>query len=195
MSGLAWDCLDIPCEWKMWLGKKMDGQVNKYAIKGLFSLCGGFYMLFLQHCCISLSFAGISLCTALLRYHHSILELWSGLWLGQGNTFILFFFSHSFLDLLLRLRSFSKYIPPHIQTITFDSRILCYTKEFMVSLLHRCCECEISPNHYLSTPVLDSWCEVIFSTLDSSIQNTFSRSVVVCSSAALQTKTILPCSF
>lgn len=112
-------------------------------------------MLFLQHCCIS----GISLCTALLVYHHSILELWSGLWLGQGNTFI-YLSIYSVLDLLLRLRSFSKYIPPYIQTITFDSRILCYTKEFMVSLLHRCCECEISPNHYMSTPVLDSWCEV-----------------------------------
>lgn len=61
----------------------------------------------LQCCFISLRFASICLCTALLLSHHSILiRLSSGLWPGHCDALILFFFSHSVVDLLLCSGSF-----------------------------------------------------------------------------------------
>ena len=50
----------------------------------------------------------IGLCTALWRSHHSIsVRLRSGLWQDHCNTLILFFFTHSVVDLLLCLGSLS----------------------------------------------------------------------------------------
>jgi len=74
---------------------------------------------------------GICICTALLRSHHSIsIGLRSGLQLGHCNTLILFFFSHSLVDLLVIFGSLSSCITQfwpsfscRTDGLTFDSLV------------------------------------------------------------------------
>lgn len=71
------------------------------------------------------------------------IEVWqahsSGLWLGHCNTLMLFFFGHSVVDLLLSLgklscciTQFEKSFSCQKDGLIFESRVLCYTDEFMV---------------------------------------------------------------
>ena len=97
-----------------------------------------------QCCFSSLRLAGIRLCTALLRSHHSIsIRLRSGLWLDHFNTLILFFFRHSGVDLLIFLGSLSCCMTQPLAVrhdgLKFDSRILRFTDMFIkYSMSARC---------------------------------------------------------
>ena len=70
----------------------------------------------------------------------------SGLWLGHHETSILFFFSHSVVDLLVCLGSLSccttQFWPSRscwTDGITFNSRILWYAEEFVVNSMTAKC--------------------------------------------------------
>jgi len=99
----------------------------------------------LQRCFITLRFASLCLYSALLRSWCIIsVRLRSCLWLGQCNTLILFFFSHSVVDLLVFLGSLSCCMTNQpsftCQTdgFTFDSRILWYTDRVVHGRLNDC---------------------------------------------------------
>ena len=96
-----------------------------------------------QQCFSSLTLVGICLHTALLKSHQTIsIGLRSGLWLGHCNTLILFFFSHSVVDLLVHLGSLSCCVT-HFQPsfncqshgLAFYSRILWCLEEFIVDVI------------------------------------------------------------
>lgn len=75
-----------------------------------------------QHCFSLFMFKGICLFTALLGSCHSIsIELKSGLWLFHSNSLFFFFFSHSYVKLLLCLGSLSCCM------IHFQPRLSCWT--------------------------------------------------------------------
>ncbi len=63
-----------------------------------------------QNCCNSATLEGFRAWTAFLRSCHSIsIGFRSGLWLGHSKVFILFFFSHSEVDLLVCFGSEPKF--------------------------------------------------------------------------------------
>jgi len=81
----------------------------------------------LQRCFSSVTFAGIRLCTTILRSRHGIsVRLRSGLGLNHCNIMILFFFSHSAVNLLLWMGSLS------CGTTQFWSSFICRTDVLIV---------------------------------------------------------------
>lgn len=118
----------------------------------------------LQRCFSLVTFAGIRLCSTILRSRHGIsVRLKSGLRLNHCNIFTLFFFSHSAVSLLLWMLSFSRGMTQFWSSIIcgtdvliVDSRILCCSEKIMVdsktarfpSYGHK-----TSTNHHPSTTV------------------------------------------
>jgi len=75
----------------------------------------------------------ICLWTALLRSHHrNSIRLRSGVWLGHCNILILFFFSHSVINLMVFLGTLSCCMTQSLPTVSCQTDILWYTEEFIV---------------------------------------------------------------
>ncbi len=127
-----------------------------------------------QNCCNSATLEGFRAWTAFLRSCHSIsIGFRSGLWLGHSKVFILFFFSHSEVDLLVCFGSLSccrTQVRFSLRSRT-DGRTLSF-RIFMVdsrihgSIYHskssRSWSSKTAPDHHTTTTIFYCWYDVLF---------------------------------
>lgn len=111
------------------------------------------------------------------------IEVWqahsSGLWLGHCNTLMLFFIGHSVADLLLCLgklscciTQFEKSFSCQKDGLIFESRVLCYTDEFIVEckvLRSFGCKNESKSWPLWSTVSMRFFCQYVWCALQSNI--------------------------
>ncbi len=105
-----------------------------------------------------------------LRSCHSIsIGFKPGLWLGHSKTFILFFLSHSEVDLLVCLGSLSCCITQVCLSLrsqtdgrTFSFRIFWYHGSINYGKSSRSWSCKAAPDHHTTTTMFDCWYDVLF---------------------------------
>ncbi len=126
-----------------------------------------------QNCCNSTTLEGFRAWTAFLRSCHSIsIGFRSGLWLGHSKVFILFFFSHSEVDLLvfwiivllqnpssLQLGVTNRWPDIVLQDFLVDSRI---HGSIYHSKSSRSWSSKTAPDHHTTTTIFYCWYDVLF---------------------------------
>ncbi len=132
--------------------------------------CGGILVhSSLQNCFNSATLEGFRAWMDCLRSCHSIsIGFKSGLWLGHSKTLILFFLSHSEVDLLVCLRSLScciTQVPLRSQTdiLLQDFLIECRIHGSIINgKSSRSWSCKAAPDHHTTTTMFDCWYDVLF---------------------------------
>ncbi len=135
-------------------------------------LCGGILsQSSLQNCFNSATLEGFQAWKDCLRSCHSIpIGFKSGLWLGHSKTLILFFWSHSEVDLLVCLGSLSCCITQVRLSLRSQTDVL--LQDFLIECrIHgsinygkssRSWSCKAAPDHHTTTSMFDCWYDVLF---------------------------------
>ncbi len=129
--------------------------------------CGGILAhSSLQNCFNSATLEGFRAWMDCLRSCHSIsIGFKSGLWLGHSKTLILFFLSHSEVDLLVCLGSLSCCITQVRLSLRSQTDFL---KECRIhgsinyGKSSRSWSCKAAPDHHTTTTMFDCWYDVLF---------------------------------
>ncbi len=128
--------------------------------------CGGILAhASLQNCFNSATLEGFRAWMYCLRSCHSIsIGFKSGLWLGHSKTIILFFLSHSEVDLLVCLGSLSCCVTQVRLRSQTDSRTFSFRIHGSINYgkSSRSWSCKAAPDHHTTTTMFDCWYDVLF---------------------------------